>query len=475
MTHLIRQQFLHVDFEGSEHEALALQRRLQRFCHADLIPAMELALDRHGHNDVHCRLERLELELGTLPVERLEYDLAGAISRALERSLHAELTAPGADSRQRPVHGNVTDAFLHFLETGSLPWWFRLPEGSNLEGAVLGCLKTPPRPGEIVNSLRRYLPKVLACASPRKRLTLQFTEPFLEAMVSMIFPAAAHALAALLDRLRERDVPPPLLSRVKLTALELVLVMPQGEDALDLGDLATGIRHLLPPGTLKEIGIEDEPAPPANGAPDAASGAAFHVEVPLQLPAERHDTPRPAVRVGSDRGCGTDIAAREGWYIENAGLVLLHPFLPRLFAGLHIAAGNGILQPERALCLLHYLATGALKAPEYELLLPKLLCGVDLRVPVASEVGLTQAERAECTALLEAVVAHWDALGNSSADALRGTFLLRPGKLSQREDGDWLLQVESSGFDILLDRLPWATSFIKLPWMDQTLWVEWNA
>jgi len=75
--------------------------------------------------------------------------------------------------------------------------------------------------------------------------------------------------------------------------------------------------------------------------------------------------------------------------------------------------------------------------------------------------------------LLQAVIGHWDALRNTTPDGLRGTFLTRPGKLSQRPDGDYLLQVESQSFDILLERLPWGIGVVKLPWMERMLWVEW--
>ena len=77
-------------------------------------------------------------------------------------------------------------------------------------------------------------------------------------------------------------------------------------------------------------------------------------------------------------------------------------------------------------------------------------------------------------ALLEAVVRHWDALGSTSVEGLRASFLARAGKLSERADGDYLLQVEAQSFDILLDRLPWSVSIVELPWMERQLWVEWR-
>ena len=48
----------------------------------------------------------------------------------------------------------------------------------------------------------------------------------------------------------------------------------------------------------------------------------------------------------------------------------------------------------------------------------------------------------------------------------------REGKLT-RKPFDWLLQVEQKTLDILLGRLPWGLSMIKLPWMPEMLRVEW--
>jgi hypothetical protein len=164
--------------------------------------------------------------------------------------------------------------------------------------------------------------------------------------------------------------------------------------------------------------------------------------------------------------------AAEGIYINNAGLVLLHPFLPKFFENLSLTAGKKLQQVERALCLLHFLATGQDTAPEYELVLPKILCNVPLLFPVETHTALSAAEKEEALALLSAVIRHWNALRNTSPDGLRGTFFVRAGKISLREN-DWLLQVEPQTWDILLEQLPWGIGMIKLPWMDRLLHVEW--
>jgi hypothetical protein len=75
--------------------------------------------------------------------------------------------------------------------------------------------------------------------------------------------------------------------------------------------------------------------------------------------------------------------------------------------------------------------------------------------------------------MLEAVIFYWDILQDTSIEGLQNSFLQRKGKISVRDDGDWLLQVEQAGYDLLLGHLPWTYSIIKLPTMSKTLWVEW--
>jgi hypothetical protein len=163
----------------------------------------------------------------------------------------------------------------------------------------------------------------------------------------------------------------------------------------------------------------------------------------------------------------------EGFFVTCAGVVLLHPFLATLFERLGVASEGALLRPDRALGILHFLATGARRAPEHAIVLAKLLCGLPLEEPCGAPFHLADDEAAEADALLEAVIGHWDALGGASPDALRGTFLTRPGKLNRRGEDD-LLQVEPQSFDLLLDRLPWGIGAVRLPWMRRMLWVEWR-
>lgn len=167
---------------------------------------------------------------------------------------------------------------------------------------------------------------------------------------------------------------------------------------------------------------------------------------------------------------------KEGIYIPNAGVVLLHPFLSRFFKGLELTDEEGFVSEEareQAIYLLHYLATGETETPEYALVIPKLLCGLPLNTPIAGQVELPEHFLTEGTELLEAAIEHWEAIGQVSPASIQEGFLQREGKLEHLESGP-MLKVEKKTIDLLLDRLPWNISLFKLSWMPEALKVDWR-
>jgi len=92
-------------------------------------------------------------------------------------------------------------------------------------------------------------------------------------------------------------------------------------------------------------------------------------------------------------------------------------------------------------------------------------------LPVSNGL-LTDADRDEAHGLLQATIAHWQALRQSSIAAVRASFLQRPG-LVKFDDNGWRLQVQPGPFDVLLQRLPWSAAVVKLPWMNAPLHCEW--
>lgn len=471
--HVIRQQFLHVEVEGTESDGLALQRILPTLCEHYLTPALDAALERCTPLNGHLAVECLEIDAGIFTLEGLERELAESVARAIEKSLREEISrsqvVPAMEPRnveRRTEQQSVGEALVYFLRTGSLPWWFRLPQGRGLEQVVLDLWQGAAEKKVPLPALDDKVLRALAPASARQRLVWQFSPAFLGALLARLSPEGKKLMDSFLLTLRLYAEPAVGTKLLERALWEVVFA-----------DVAAG-RTLTSAGVVDEAwdavaaAIEMYPALTTwlelhrPGALDTARATSSHH---LEPPALRH---AGSPNTNADSGEYPDSV--EGIYIENAGLVLLHPFLPQFFTALAVATEDKILQPARALCLLHFLTSGQPIAPEYELILARILCNVPLQTPVEADVDLTNYEKEEAIALLEAVIRHWDVLGKTSPDGLRGTFLLRPGKVSLREDGDWRLQVESKGYDILMDQLPWSVSMIKLPWMEKILWVEWR-
>ena len=74
---------------------------------------------------------------------------------------------------------------------------------------------------------------------------------------------------------------------------------------------------------------------------------------------------------------------------------------------------------------------------------------------------------------MQGAIDNWTILKNTSVEGLRVSFIDRDGTLSRTTKG-WRLRVQSSSYDMLLQYLPWSIQYIKLPWMDTILQVDWQ-
>ena len=170
------------------------------------------------------------------------------------------------------------------------------------------------------------------------------------------------------------------------------------------------------------------------------------------------------------------IKENPSFFINNAGLVLLHPFLDRLFAMNgwtnekewvdYVALQKGILS-------LHFLVFGEQPIDESQLILNKIICGLAINEVVDVAVSLTSEEKEKCVNLLEAVLEHWHIIKGSSKEALQETFLQREGKIELLSEG-YELWIKDHGADILLEQVPWGISMFKTPWMEHYMNCHWS-
>ncbi len=169
-----------------------------------------------------------------------------------------------------------------------------------------------------------------------------------------------------------------------------------------------------------------------------------------------------------------DDLVEESYYISNAGLILLHPYLKYFFEHCNLLddKSKNIKNQELATHLLHYVATQGHQQPEHLMIFEKFLCNIPIHKPIARDVTLLEEYKNHAENLLEATLQNWGALKNASPDLLRNEFIQRPGKLILKGDNPKII-IERKTQDILLDRLPWNISVIKLPWKDKLIFADW--
>lgn len=163
---------------------------------------------------------------------------------------------------------------------------------------------------------------------------------------------------------------------------------------------------------------------------------------------------------------------KDGAIVANAGLILVAPFLPELFRQCKVVKGKQIKNYNKAIAITHYIAHGNCNYREYDVLLNKLLCGVDEHMTIRILKTLSKSDRNEIDTMLTSLIAHWSVLGSTSVAGLREGFLMRHGKLVSKYD-EWFLVVERSPIDVLVQQIPWTIGMVKLPWMKKMIKTEW--
>lgn len=164
----------------------------------------------------------------------------------------------------------------------------------------------------------------------------------------------------------------------------------------------------------------------------------------------------------------------ESIYINNAGLVLLNPYITTFFSKLGITEKGKFKDTEstfRAVHLLQLLVTDA-TYEEHELVLNKILCNLPVSTPIPMDIVLKPSEKLLAKELLEITMQRWKKGSSGSKESFRASFINRDGRLSIVND-EWRLKVDQRGYDVILNTLPWSFGMIKLPWMLKPLIVEW--
>jgi hypothetical protein len=471
MTHRIRRQVLDLELPR-EAGAVALQRQVVRVFQEKVLPLLDEAFSQIAPEGRIVRIERLEIDLGRLGEAGWERNFIDRCVEQIARQV-AEAAFKADNSTEDNVQildaeGNAINVFQFFLEAGALPWYANGLSLKTLEEFIAAMAIT--RPGALRQAL---LPVFLQKETALQRLVWQFSQDFANAIVEIALDLPAgwvsHAVQILQSRTgRALDGPQTtaLLRSLLRSGTSGIFRQPLRGDMF--------VAQYLEAQTGQPPSMQ-----PTRQAPASSPDSPSHHTTPGEVRSDLAHSPLEQLPVPPEKAASWKAGASltEGMLVDHAGLALLGVYLPAFFSELNLATETAFIDLEaqhHALHLLHFLATGQENPEEPALAFPKILCGMGLEEPVPQDMALTDAEKTECVHLLEAAVRNWPALKNTSPDGLRNGFLQRAGLLTHKEESlSWLLQVERQGQDILLERLPWSISVIKLPWMEGMLTVEW--
>ena len=452
--HIIQKVFIEVKTNSSK-KAFSLKDRLDVFMQHQVFPEMERYIDanRGKFSNDDIRLDKVELDICIPNIDdlnNLKKQMVSQFKIKMEEA-HQKINRY-SENNERIIQSHSKsnfDAFLYFIKTGLNPWW-----KPNVREIL--DVKTIR---EIISQKYFYeeFIKVLKDKNVRNRLVNQLDDALLSLLLTVPNSNTGReqrrALGILKNHVRLRD-------KFWMDVMDFHLSKDVIQFNTSLMDCAKMIIKESDYKTLETY------------ASLLIGTSLKDVEVlTIQIPKEEQQESKTEESNTEE----SILNESEGVFINNAGLVLMHPFFKTFFINLKLANNEGQLIPskiESAIHLLHYLATKKEQPFESELVLEKFLCGVPVGRTISRFVTLSDEQKRMAEEVLQAAISHWTALKNTSPDGLRTAFLQREGKLTNDNDTGRIV-VERKTQDILLDKIPWNVHLIKLPWRKRILFVDW--
>jgi hypothetical protein len=503
-AHIIHKQKVILNVE-SMNTAFAYQNTVSNLFAGDLTASIENLLDEIDTLNTVTRIEKLTLDLGAINAAGFSDGFKDKLLVELKNSIRSAWDKYDGNTTVIKQSESLRDGFMYFMKKGILPWYIEVRNMAEFEASVLDKWNEQ----DWIFIVDWFRDNINSYNQITERLVWQFSDKFLKQVLSSAlkqiindseWKILLNDLLYLNTKLNinknqtSKEYLTKTFSRVfyqnksytlhTLIADELLYELKNKNAELlvkHYGDLinsiqtpfvATIIKNVyffhekkisLEYVTAKDVLIKDEKLLDNFSLNDDFKTSSSVKEL-------KTDKYQKAVNKKESAINKEDVL-----FAENCGIILLHPFLQSYFEELSLIKNKGFISGEtqkRCVFLLYYLSTGLTEVAEFNLVLEKMLCGYNFEESLPLIINLTQQEIDESAKLLSTVINYWPPLKNTSIEGLQKTFLQREGKLEMKETG-WQLTIEQKTADILLSKLPWGFSTIKLPWMKNMLSVDW--
>lgn len=451
-------------------DAFSLQGRVSNLLQQELKKSMEVLFDEMFDEGKIVRINKLDIQLDNIEKDNLEKELPDAFAKALKTEL--QKIKDGRHEAENIVavtrEESLAESLIHFLRFGYLPWYSVASKMNEWEDQLVNelSLKDWQRIFVMLQQERTQEKMI-------ERLARQFSDDFLATFFEKITGRETKEMKPLVEDLIEVTIQTTVSNKkdagliVWIKTFKALMKDVSGKNVEEfvLWKLITSETEVTKLDGLVVDKLKTDLVKQALEKVQERNESSF-------LSQEQNEKTEAEKSAGNKK---EKVQTYRAVYVKHAGLVILHPFLQAYFKELDLLNEKNFVdeaKQKRAILLLYHLSTNKKEVPEFDAVLQKILCGLELDETIPSAIELTEKEKVESEQLLRTVMSYWPPLKSSSVPALQQTFLQREGKLSKTDSG-WLLQVEQKTLDILLNKLPWGFSTIKLPWMPDILNVEW--
>ncbi len=438
--------------------ATEAQRDVSALVNSQLfLQRLEAELNRIISDNDYLKIDKLEVDLGHFTNKKWQNRLEEELTLAVINELAASDKTETKEQRVISMSKQIAETFFEFIQTGVIPagipnriktlqnWGEYLAENWQSEG--------------LANQLKKQLEN-----NPNRitKLVKWPLSPFFLAIHRQVGRASKRIklLAAIDDYIEKLPVDVTEQQRILRKIAWLYLLDDNAQQSLAIQaieDVLMDLSYEVPQGKVKKLQEHIQNLKKDTANPQFSQAINKQLEV-LKEPVQ-------------DSASSSKVSDK--LFVYNAGFVLVAPFLPAFFKSTELVENKNITDVPKALALMHYLHSGSAKETPADLALFKILLGIPLDQVEVPQTHLPPRLKREADALLAEMIEHWKALKSTSPDGLREAFLNRVGILKP-VDGGYNLSVETKAQDALMAKLPWGIGIIKLPWMDQTLFVDWG-
>lgn len=493
--HIIQKVFVEITVNNKE-KAFGIKEDINSFLSMDVFPEIEKYINALQYKlaDHTIQIPRLELNLD-VKSSSLNIELKDKIAQLFKEEL-SEITKPfeNLDSHSEMDTEDDVKAYLinnqekmaqtftYFLEKGNMPWWNSDKKSINfLEPSVFNVLI-------LVNTFQKKIISILSKPNVQDRIINQLSDEQITQLCLSVLENSEFEINLKAETIRlisklnstERVLIWRLILRIISKFLksfstsnieEYLLQQIIKIEAVHLSQIKSKhqnwkiITEVFP--FIKENAIFDhiknDPIENNTTDTDNVINRIENTRTSTETTDQENDIP-----------VYEDLKMEDGRYIQNAGLILIHPFLKTFFEHCNLIhpKTQELIDPELCAHLLHYIATGRINAPEYEMTFEKFLCNIPLEQPINRHIKLSRKHKTQAKNVIESVQHNWTPMKKSSIALLQNEFFQRSGKLVIT-DHDHTLTVERKTQDILLDKLAWGISLVKLPWQKKFIFVNW--